>query len=197
MSYILNALKRAERERSQGSVPDIHTKQQFSEPPTFSLPLVWKVTILVLILIAFLSSMAIGWIYFTSQEDTEHVQNKPDQGAGDLLSSATVPEEPTAPVPAVSERKIPVVSDILEPVFVLKIANLPEEIRRQLPEIILSGHVYSEQNPSGRSVIINGRLISQNEYAAKGLLLKEITPTGVVFSFGDHLFSMHTNEVYR
>ena len=196
MSYILNALKRAERERSQGSVPDILTKQQFSEPPTYSLPLAWKAAILALILIAFLSSMAIGWIYFTSQQNTEQVQNKPAQGAGNLPPPATV-TEPVSPAPAASESKIPVVTDILEPDFVLEIANLPREIRLQLPEIILSGHVYSELNPTGRSIIVNDRLVSQNEYAAKGLLLKEITPFGVIFAFGGQLFSMRTNEIYR
>ncbi len=196
MSYILNALKRAERERSQGSIPDILTKQQFSEPPTYSLPLAWKAAILALILIAFLSSMAIGWIYFTSQQDTGQVQNKPAQGAGNLPPPATVPE-PVSPAPAANESKIPVVTDILEPDFVLEIANLPREIRLQLPEIILSGHVYSELNPTGRSIIVNDRLVSQNEYAAKGLLLKEITPFGVIFAFGGQLFSMRTNEIYR
>ncbi len=194
MSYILNALKKAERERNRGGVPDIHTRQQFNEPLTTPLPLFWKAAILALILSALLTTTAIGWMFFTSPQNAEHVQSQAAQGVAGIPTPAVTPDY-APPLPVANE--IPIVTNMLEPSVIPEIATLPEEIRRQIPKIVLSGHVYSKKDPARRRVIVNDQLVSQNEYIVDGLLVKQITPTGVVFVFNGQFFSMRANEIYR
>ncbi len=70
---------------------------------------------------------------------------------------------------------------------VLEFSQLPEEIRKELPEISVSGHIYSD-NPGARIVNINGRILREGEAVTKGLDVKEITMSGVIFSYQDFRF---------
>jgi len=70
--------------------------------------------------------------------------------------------------------------------------ELPESFRQQLPVIKVTAHVYSS-NPQQRSVVINNNFMEEGEYVLDGLVLYEITRTGVIFSYHDTLF--HYNVV--
>ncbi len=65
--------------------------------------------------------------------------------------------------------------------------DLPESIRRQLPAIVVSAHVYSS-NPQQRSIVINNNFMEEGEYLLDGLVLYEITPEGAIFSYESILF---------
>lgn len=70
--------------------------------------------------------------------------------------------------------------------------DLPESFREQLPAIRITAHVFSS-NPQQRSVVINNNFMEEGEYVLDGMVLYEITKTGVIFSYHDTLF--HYNVV--
>ena len=66
--------------------------------------------------------------------------------------------------------------------------NLPETIKRQLPTITISAHIYSS-NPLQRSIVINNNFLEEGEYIMDNLILHEITSSGAIFNFNGTLFS--------
>lgn len=74
---------------------------------------------------------------------------------------------------------------------VLEFERLPEEIKKELPDISISGHIYSN-NPGSRIVNINGRIIREGEDVSNGLKVEEITVSGVIFSYRELCFRIRT-----
>ena len=72
---------------------------------------------------------------------------------------------------------------------VLDINDLPQSVRRDLPDITISGHIYSD-DPASRIVNINRRIIREGEFAAQNLKVTEITESGVIFSYQSLRFRM-------
>lgn len=66
--------------------------------------------------------------------------------------------------------------------------NLPESIKKQLPTINISAHVYSS-NPLQRSIVINNNFMEEGEYVLDNLILHEITDSGAIFNYHGTLFS--------
>ncbi len=60
--------------------------------------------------------------------------------------------------------------------------DLPEEIRRTLPNVAVSGSTYSTDRAS-RMLMINGQIFHEGEVVSNGLVLQQIKPRGAVFSF--------------
>ncbi len=65
--------------------------------------------------------------------------------------------------------------------------ELPEYIRQSLPDITISAHIYSNE-PSSRMISINGSVLRQGDLVVSGLKVDKITPNGVIFIYGDHIF---------
>jgi general secretion pathway protein B len=65
--------------------------------------------------------------------------------------------------------------------------ELPLSIRQEMPEISISGHIYSD-SPSARIVNINGSIRSEGEMLTSGIKLIEITDSGVILSYKDFRF---------
>jgi general secretion pathway protein B len=72
---------------------------------------------------------------------------------------------------------------------VLDINDLPQSVRGDLPDITISGHIYSD-DPASRIVNINSRIIREGEFAAQNLKVTEITESGVIFSYQGLRFRM-------
>lgn len=72
---------------------------------------------------------------------------------------------------------------------IVDVADLPSDVRRRLPDISFTGHVYSSV-PSRRSVIINGKQMREGEFLNGDLKLERITSKGAVFSMGDIWFRL-------
>ena len=60
--------------------------------------------------------------------------------------------------------------------------DLPEEIRRTLPNVAVSGSTYSTDRAS-RMLMINGQIFHEGDVVSNGLVLQQIKPRGAVFSF--------------
>lgn len=72
---------------------------------------------------------------------------------------------------------------------VLEIAQLPEEIKRDLPKITIKAHIYSN-SPSSRIVNINGIITREGDTVISGLKVEEITMTGIIFDYEGFRFRM-------
>ena len=93
------------------------------------------------------------------KEERDSVDNYPAEAYGPVDNNETEPEQ-----------------------TVLAFESLPEEIKKELPDISISGHIYSN-NPRDRIVNINGRIIREGENMTDGLKVEEITVSGVIFSY--------------
>jgi len=60
--------------------------------------------------------------------------------------------------------------------------DLPEEIRRTLPNVAISGSTYSNDRAS-RMLMINGQIFHEGDVVSNGLVLQQIKARGAVFSF--------------
>ncbi len=72
---------------------------------------------------------------------------------------------------------------------VTDISQLPGGLRKELPEISIKGHIYSN-DPSSRIVNINGVMMREGDTLTKGLKLEEITISGVIFNYRGRRFSI-------
>lgn len=88
-------------------------------------------------------------------------------------AAAAAPAQPPEPAPA---EEPPADGRVLA------LAELPAAVRAQLPKLVVSGHIWSEE-PSLRLLSIDDRLLHEGGEAAPGVSLQQITPSGAVFVF--------------
>ena len=65
---------------------------------------------------------------------------------------------------------------------VRRLRDLPEEMRRQIPPLTITGSVYSA-NPDKRLLLVNNQVLAQGSLAAPEVTLVEIQAKSSVFSF--------------
>ncbi|MEY4980465.1 MAG: hypothetical protein RLZZ352_2735 [Pseudomonadota bacterium] len=191
MSYILDALQRAEAERerhqpasalhsalSAQPQPEAQADTRRTAPPT------QRVVLGLLAVVMVLLAVWAGWA---------------------VSESTTTPATPPAPVPVTSPTPAPVAAPpstppvsplpaappappLLAPVPtpapaatspLRNLTELPAETQAQLPALRLSGATYA-QNPALRMLIINGQVVHEGQAIAPGLLLESIGPRHAV-----------------
>ena len=62
------------------------------------------------------------------------------------------------------------------------LAELPEDVRRSLPALTVSGAMYSDQ-PASRMLLINNRVFHEGDQPVAGLVLEEIRLKSAVFRY--------------
>ncbi len=72
---------------------------------------------------------------------------------------------------------------------VFELHELPLSVRQGLPDMSISGHIYSN-NPASRMININGQIIREGETLTAGIKVEEITVSGVIFSYQGFRFRM-------
>jgi len=242
MSYILDALRRADAERERGAVPSLQSQQQTiiedDAAPARPRSLVWAVVALavaVLVLLAwnFLGGTAPparapieGSISMPVPAPLPALQPAPALQTTPAMPTANVPVvppavgtaappttatpaplQPTAPPPpvaapptartAVDTRRAPAAPPTKGPGAattaapgapataeprVHSQAELPEEIRRDLPKIVIGGSSYSSAAAS-RMVMINGQVFHEGDRLAPDLVLERIRLKSAVLAF--------------
>lgn len=234
MSYILDALRRADSERERGAVPSLHSKQiapgvadadDGDEPAGRSVqPLWWAVGGLSLALVGMVAWLVLG----RSAVEPEPVRVAPPVAQAPVspapppvpetpaLAAAPQPApEPAAAQPAPVERTsvpvstaparvaaapkpapkpaekpvaaVPAARD--EDTPVPSISELPDDIRRQLPTLSVSGASYSK-NPASRMLILNGQVFKEGDRVANDLVLEQIRLKSAVLSFRGRRYSV-------
>ncbi|MDH3342111.1 MAG: general secretion pathway protein GspB [Gammaproteobacteria bacterium] len=200
MSYILDALKKSEQDRGNGSVPNVQTIHSsalnYHQEKRALWPwlLVAALIINVFILIYFLkpatntteSTSHQNTVTNTSTATNENSTPEEIKPASPVMVSKTPAVISPAPAQNNNEHTEVVAKEM--PAAVITIDELPDDIRRQIPNMIFSAHVYSSE-PLQRSIVINDRFMEEGEAVAFDLILVEITRHGAIFDFRDYRFS--------
>jgi len=231
MSYILDALKRADTERERGAVPGLHTQQMTPSSGQAAPGARHRLWLGVTAAVA-LSGLVVGlWVWPTPGKTPLAVVLKPVIAQPPISASVAPPVVPTkpattpilapvpTPAPRVAAALAPTVSapsTTAAPLPVLPVGHatirpeppkvkpepiaaaaapasatlaavpllseLPDDLRRQVPALTITGAVYSE-NPAQRLLLVNNLVLTQGTLAAPEVQLEEIRARSSVFSF--------------
>ena len=230
MSYILDALKRAEAERARGAVPGLHSQPmaRSAAAPVRGVrrTVGWLVAAssLALVLLA-----AVFWFWPAPAQQppaiaapaAPKVEPEPmptpvpmpapvsvaspgnAPAAAPAPVSASVPAPVIAPVNTALPRPLPAAAKVTVPVAaipaaaaspalaskVAALSELPEELRRQIPSLVITGVVYSD-SPSQSLLLVNKLVLTQGNLAAPEVMLERIHLHHAVFSFRGTQFSL-------
>lgn len=220
MSYILDALRRADAERDRGNVPGIHA-QGYGAPPASAAaattpPWVWLGAGALAVAVA----GGLAWIVVgpsgRGAVDATTAAAPAAAPAPATVSPAAPPPSALAAPPAVaatrpSETVAPPVSrPRTEPSAVARkpkpaaapasttaptearpsataekvyaVAELPDDIRRQLPALTVGGSMYSGK-PADRLLILNGQVAHEGDKVGNDLVLQQIRLKSAVLNF--------------
>lgn len=207
MSYILDALKKAEQERDLGRVPRLETVQDTAPRRVRSLP--WLIAGILLINAAAL----FWWLRPGMHSDgatavrqasppavlPRIAQAAPASSAPPPIIRVPAPKivaPPVAAAPVVSEpTRTPVttpvapapVADKPAAIGVPLLRDLPADLRAAVPAMSLDVHVYAP-SATGRFVLINMKKYHEGDQLAEGPRIEEITEDGVVLSYQGQMF---------
>lgn len=200
MSFILDALKKSERERQQGIVPGISNVPAVVRDRKTP---IWAVSV-----IATLSAgvLFLGWAWWQDRG------SNPDVTAvrpGELLQQTTtvspalqygavrnLSREPTADTASATPTQPPVLAPIVQaepeseaPTMVVGAPTIMEAIADGLivPPLTLELHVYSG-TPADRFVRINSASYREGEVLSDGPSIETITEEGVILSYRGQTF---------
>ncbi len=169
MSYILDALKKSEKERASGVVPSLYSAAARGQR---GVQRSWLVVSLAVILMV-TAAVGVKLLWATAE------------------SWLTVPADDTRPDPKIIEygqaqlnlqkQQTTRYTGLQNPVAV---GDLDPSMRDRLPELMLNALSYSTDR-SKRFVMINQRIFREGEEVGEGLSVEEITPTAVILKFED------------
>jgi general secretion pathway protein B len=199
MSYILDALRRAEadRERERGQVPGLHTQTPAGSPAAPAAGrrrwLPWAGGGLLL-----LAGIGAGSWWAGSPPDAVAPSPQaanPQATPAPIAQPAAPPLAAPTPQPAASSSPYlapappPVVATVAPPAPspaaeapIPRLSDLPEGTRRDLPKLVISGSVYSD-DPASRFVIVNGEVQREGAKLGADLVLEHIGPRELVLRF--------------
>ena len=202
MSYILEALRRAETERDRGQVPGLNAQpapalapaSAARSPPARRWPAPG--------LAAAAAALLAWWLWPGAAAPPPAVVSA---GVAPTVSAAPATEPASSPAPAT----LPVVVSVAPPPLpapkavpaappavaaqpaspaaaarTVTLASLTAEQRRDWPPLAIGGAVYSEHAAS-RFVIIGGQLVREGDAAAPGVSVERIGPRSVLLRWRD------------
>jgi general secretion pathway protein B len=203
MSYILDALKKSEQERSRGRTPDLQSVHQRAAlaPHTRRW---WPYAVVATLLVN--AGVLLAWLHPWKEDKNIVIQPANDSNVASTRPAVLPPKMPAAaqhsPAPAHKLLAAPpqsVAADniahapaapqppaVKEPAIV-NFTDLPADVRRNIPEMSFSVHLYSAK-PTERMVSINGRMMKEGQEVSPGLKLEQITQDGMVFSYQEYKF---------
>lgn len=209
MSLILDALKKSEQERRRDQGPDLQTIHQppLGRAPSRSYAGLW------LALLLLVNGVVLGfwWSQQRSTEPAATVATAPPAttaakeggasvpaaadkeatvaGSAGRDSAATAPAQADeftryAPAPASTPAPEAAPAGVAAP-RLQELSEVPESVRKALPAMTFSFHVYSG-DPQKRTIIINNRRLREGDTISDGVLLQEITKDGVILATERH-----------
>jgi general secretion pathway protein B len=212
MSYILEALKKADADRERSRVPDLHAQP---DPPADRDRLRSRRGRWIgAALLALLAAGVVGWALRLAPVPTEAMATAPSTPTPTptpppqerlALPAAQTPAviavqiaPPVAPRPIVEEVK-PAGTAIVAPTAsapastaalrLPTLAELPAEIRSQLPALNVGGSMYST-SAAVRMVILSGQVFREGDSPAAGLTIVQIGPKSTVLAFRGQRFEL-------
>jgi general secretion pathway protein B len=209
MSYILDALRKADAQRERDPARGIHA--QAANAPA-SADSGSRLPVPLMSIAAGLALIGVGLVWWRVDRAEAPAPAVPVATA----PVAAIIQPPPAPLPlpapaavvlpppapAVVERK-PVVKEVAAPAppapmpaaaapapdRIVNAAELPADVQRDLPKLAISGAVYSD-NPAQRMLIANGQVVSEGAELAPGVVLEQIRPKSAVLKFRGYRYSL-------
>ena len=196
MSYILDALRRADSERERGAVPGIHAQpvpvpsaDTDAQPPPR--PWVWMAVGMSVVLAG-----VVAWSFVgkesPSRDASEPVAASPAPASPPpVFASPAPPPAQTIALPAAPPaRAEPVATPAsTADIRVYALTELPDDIRRQLPALGIGGSIYSEK-PANRLLIINGQLFHEGDKPLPELSVEQIKLKSAVLRFKGYRYEV-------
>ncbi len=195
MSYVLNALRRAEAERARGSVPDLHAQTGGpigGDPVRRERSQAWRWGLGALVVVLLLALTATLW----PRGDAKQPMVASDMPPAVPVTAAPVaPARVAAPVPppvlirieapAAARRVPPAVQAAArsdDSGAVVKLQDLPQALQRQLPTLKFGGAMDSPV-ASQRMLIVNGQVLREGNDVAPGVVLEHIALRTAIVRF--------------
>ena len=211
MSYILDALRKADAERARGALPDLHTQPVLHPSSTRAPRLPWLLGGAAALAVAVLVAVLTGAL-LTRREAAQPVAVVNTTGPATVAAStpasasvvALLPTPPVlaailaAPVAAVriaapvstqpsAQPPTPALPPAPPPaapaeIRVYAMSELPESIRRELPVLSAGGAMHSD-NPAHRMLILNGQVFHERDVIAPDLTLVQVQLKSALLEF--------------
>jgi general secretion pathway protein B len=216
MSYILDALKRADAERERGVVPGLYARQLAGAGANTSSPGRKQIFIASGTVLLFGALALALWFFRAPPDSTPRViadqtaakpapapvvrppeviatVQAPVQQPAPTLTVAPPPAPAVAAKPATTASAPPTPKAIASapplPAAAPLLAELSEDIRRHIPALTITGAVYSD-NPGQRLLLVNNQVLPQGSLAAPEVTLEEIGAKSSTFSFRGNRFRL-------
>jgi len=208
MSYILEALKKAQAERQLGSTPTIHAVPLHAG--LAGLGGARRKPIWIAAGAVVLAAGAVALVWRTHGQPEPALEAAPPIAAAPLAAApvvaAPVVAAPVVAAPVVAAPAAPVRVARQDPPVVVKQAapapapvapapapqaaeeilpmqrELPEAIARAVPQVAIGGYIYSS-NPADRLLLIDKILRREGEEVAPGLRLEKLLPKAAVMNY--------------
>ena len=192
MSYILEALKKAQAERQLGSAPTL-TAVAVGAVPANATAARRRPAWIALSAVALAVALAVLAWRLQSPAAPVAVVAAPVRTAPVAIAvtppPAVVPPlavvPPSAPVPkpvAAKPAPAPVQASAPEEEKLPLLRELPEPIQRSVPPLAFGGYMYSK-NPADRLLLIDKALRHEGEEVAPGLVLEKLLPKAAVMNY--------------
>lgn len=180
MSYILQALKKAEAERGLGRVPGLETPAPLTTAPG-SLPARWWPWLVPACLAVAALAAALWWWLAAS----------PVQAVPARPATSVMPVEPVQVSPPAAASPLPVLRPPPPPVLAAAQPTAKPAPAPPLqpwptgpgwPNLSVSGSVYADE-PAQRLLIVNGQVLREGDAASADLTLVSIGPKSAVLRY--------------
>lgn len=212
MSYILDALRRAQAERERGQVPGLDARTLVVTPPPQPQRRVGLLGLGAGLALAALGLSTVLLMRSDPKPAADRAsgaaaQLPPAQASPPALAAASAPLAPVPPVMVVvsaaalpssasaallpaavatpaSSPAQPAPAVVATSVRAVTLAQLSPDLRRELPPLVLGGAIWSDSAAS-RFVIVNGQVLREGDAAAPGVVLERIGPKAVFLRWRD------------
>jgi general secretion pathway protein B len=220
MSYILDALRRADSERERGAIPSLHAK-----PVPAALadsddegegrrpqPLLWAVIALSVLLVVVLVWLFLGRggepqvapapVALTTPPApvvAEPPPPLPPTPAPEPATPLIDPKPPVLPPPVQGPQSAQAPNSATKPQAPASVPDerpavafndLPDNIRRELPQLVIGGAMYS-QTPANRMLILNGQVFREGDKVAGQLVLEQIKLKSAVLAYKGYRYNIN------
>ncbi len=219
MSYLLDALRKAELERNLGQVPSLEKAQLITPPPRRR----WWFWAVSLILLGNVSALMGLYFYYQPDPTIAQTPSTDQSGAAKATANSKRPEPtlpPTTPSLAAAAPATVVEAETSStPSEIIKLPDslpdartvdrkassqtenwqpaplqaLPSDFRRALPPINIDVHVYSD-DPEKRFVLVNSRPYREGDRLEEGPFLENINEQGTILSYKGQRFMIPVNR---
>jgi general secretion pathway protein B len=183
MSYILDALRKADAERERDPARGIHAQPLAAQPAAPRKPIaVWAG--------AGVLAVALAGYAWSQRGDVPPLAERAPVAVAPLTMASLVAAKP-API---TKTEVPAVTAApakaeAPPDRIYSQTELPPDVQQALPKLAISGGVYSE-NVAQRMLIVGGQVVNEGAELAPGLVLEQIRARNAVLRFRGYKYSV-------